>query len=268
MPKRPFRINGRNTDRHTLYESSVQSAPEDADLIARIFAREVGRPARTLLEDFCGTAWLCAEWVKRHEENRAVGVDLEGAVLAWGKRKHIDPLGEAKKRVSLKRRNVLAKSNDRFDVVCAYNYSYFIFHERATLLAYFRNARRHLVRDGMFFLDCFGGPAAQREEEDERPEKGFRYIWEQVSFNPVDGKLDARIHYRFRDGTMMRNAFRYDWRLWSLTEIQDLLREAGFSKVHSYWEDEDADGEPQGTFRRRARVDADDSWSCYIVALP
>lgn len=265
--KKPKRVLTRaNADRFELYEQSVQSADVDAALIASIFAREVGRPARTLREDFCGSAWLCAEWVKRHRENRAVGLDLSAEVLAWGKRKHLGRIGDAAMRVSLKRQNVLSPSGGKFDAIIAYNYSYFIFHERQVLRKYFQAVHRHLERDGLFFLDIFGGPASQREESEKRKQRGFEYEWEQEYFNPIDFRFLSHIHFNFADGTRLKNAFTYDWRLWQITEVRELLEEVGFRTVHVYWENEDKRGNGNGTFRKRQVVDADDSWTAYLVA--
>ena len=41
----------------------------------------------------------------------------------------------------------------------------------------------------------------------------------------------------------MEKAFTYEWRLWTLPEIQEVLKEAGFSKVVVYWEGSDEDSE-------------------------
>jgi SAM-dependent methyltransferase len=260
-------LTRKGADKFLLYEKSVQSADVDAELIANIFQKEVGRPARSLREDFCGSAWLCAEWVKRHSDNHAVGLDLSPEVLAWGKRKHIDKLGDKAKRVRLLEQNVLHPSGTKHDVIIAYNYSFNIFKERAVLLEYFRAAFKHLVKDGAFFLDVFGGPASMREEKETRKLRGFVYEWEQEKFNPINFDFLAHIHFVFPDGTRLAKAFTYDWRLWQLTEIRDMLHEVGFKTVRAYWENEDKRGQGNGTFRKREVVDADDSWTAYLVAL-
>jgi hypothetical protein len=64
----------------------------------------------------------------------------------------------------------------------------------------------------------------------------------------------------------MEKAFRYDWRLWILPEVQDLLQESGFSKVTVYWQGWDEDGEPDGEFKPAERADADAGWICYLTA--
>ena len=59
--------------------------------VKKTFKKHAGRPLRFLREDFCGTAALCAEWVKEHPENRAMGIDYHEPTLNWG-REHIMPL--------------------------------------------------------------------------------------------------------------------------------------------------------------------------------
>ena len=52
------------------------------------------------------------------------------------------------------------------------------------------------------------------------------------------------IHFEFTNGSRLKRAFTYEWRLWTLPEIRELLGEAGFSRSTVYWEDRDADGVP------------------------
>jgi hypothetical protein len=120
-------------------------------------------------------------------------------------------------------------------------------------VTYFRSVYESLGEGGLFFQDFYGGSETMEEREDERtcelPNGGkFTYIWDQHRFKPVTGEVECRIHFKFRDGSKMQNAFVYHWRLWTLPEIQELLAEAGFSKTTVYWEGDelDDDGEPTG----------------------
>ena len=65
----------------------------------------------------------------------------------------------------------------------------------------------------------------------------------------------------------IERAFTYDWRLWTLPELRELLTEAGFSQVHIYWETDDKDGQPSGKYRRATVGKPDLAWLCYIVAV-
>ena len=127
-----------------------------------------------------------------------------------------------------------------------------------------------LKDDGIFFLDAYGGYDSYRVITEERSieddEGSFTYVWEQENFNPVDNGLICNIHFDFPDGTRMEQAFRYDWRLWTLPEIRDLLGERGFSRVTTWWQGYDEDGESDGDFEIVTRADADAGWICYLVA--
>lgn len=257
--------------KHQLYEYSVQCPEAEVDFIERTFKRFRKRSARLLREDFCGTAAVSCEWVRRHSRNRAIGVDLDKEVLEWGSKHHLARLGKAQqRRVTLHNRNVLAVKTEKADAIAAMNFSYWLFKERDTLKRYFKRACKSLTDDGMLFLDAYGGYEAFQEvtEEREIEEDGYRftYVWEQESFNPVDNGLICNIHFDFPDGTRMEQAFRYDWRLWTLPEIRDILAEAGFRRVTTWWQGYDEDGESDGDFEIVTSADADAGWICYLVA--
>jgi hypothetical protein len=75
------------------------------------------------------------------------------------------------------------------------------------------------------------------------------------------------IHFRFPDGSELRKAFTYDWRLWTLAEIQETLIEAGFVRPAVYWEGTvKKTGEGDGVFRRKTVGEACGGWIAYIVA--
>lgn len=249
-----------------LYEAAVQSADVDAKAIKRIFKKVRGRPARALREDFCGSGWLCAEWCRLSKKNRATGIDLDSAVLEWGRARHLKKR-TLRERVKLLHCNVLDAPDDLFDAIVAFNYSYQIFHTRNALLKYVRATRNHLVDDGVLILDIYGGPDSQVELEEKRELKEFTYVWDQAAFNPVDYRFLAHIHFEFPDDSCLRKAFTYDWRMWQLPELRDLLLEAGFREVRAFFEQEDEDGEGTGKYKERTKMDADLAWNAYVVAL-
>lgn len=258
-------------DRHRLYELSVQCAESEVDFVEQTFQEIRGRKARHLREDFCGTANVCCEWVRRSSRNTAVGVDLDGEVLEWGRQNRLKELSDKQRaRVALIQDNVLTAKSQPADMVLAMNFSYWLFKDRSDLLRYFKVARRNLVDDGVMFLDAYGGYDSFREVDEEREiddaGDGFTYIWDQDKFNPVNNNLICHIHFAFPDGSVMEQAFTYDWRLYTLPEIRDLLTEAGFSKVTVYWQGWDDDGEASGEFYPAEDADADAGWICYIVA--
>ncbi len=256
-------------DRHHLYELAVQYAPSEIDFVDETFKKLRGRKAKLLREDFCGTANVCCEWVRRRKDNRAIGVDIDQEVLEWGRQHRLGELTrDQQKRVNLLQKDVLKVETEAPEIVSAMNFSYWLFKERKDLKRYFSRVHSVLAKDGILFLDAYGGYDSFKEitEEREIEEGDFHYIWEQESFDPVSSGLICSIHFEFPDGSRLDQAFRYDWRLWTLPEVQDLLEEAGFSKVTIYWQGWDKDGEPDGDFKPVKSAEADAGWICYITA--
>jgi SAM-dependent methyltransferase len=272
-------VNAATTNKHELYQASVQNVEAEIDFVDQTFRTLRGRDAVRLREDFCGTGNTSCEWVRRRSSNLAFGLDIDTETVAWGREHMVGPLEpEQRERVVLLERNVLKPGDATgMDAVLAMNFSYWLFMTRGELLEYFRSVRESLGEGGLFFQDFYGGSESMEEREDERtcelPNGGrFTYIWDQHRFKPVTGQVECRIHFKFRDGSKMQNAFVYHWRLWTLPEIQELLAEAGFSRTTVYWEGDelDDDGEPtgdgDGVFTPEAEGDADPAFICYIVS--
>ena len=256
-------------DKHRLYEASVQEVDPDISLLSRIFRGEYGRPPRLLREDFCGTAALACRWVEKNGANRAWGVDLDPDPLDWGRKHNVAKLRPAQAaRLTLIQGNVLDVDHGKVDVTVAFNFSYFIFKKREELLRYFRQVRTTLGNQGLFVLDAYGGADAQRTSLEERDIDGFTYVWDQHVYDPINSQVVNHIHFEFEDGSRLQRAFTYDWRLWTLPEIRELLAEAGFSRSHVYWEGTDAETqEGNSVFTRRRKAPDDPAWVSYIVGL-
>jgi len=254
-------------DIHELYEESVQNVEHEVEFMQTTFKEIRGRTAHVFREDFCGTASASCQWVRQGEAFQAIGVDIDPAVLEWGRRNRLGRLPAAEQaRVSLIEDDVMAADTQPADVLAAYNFSYFIFDTRDKLRAYFERAYAVLKDDGVFFVDLFGGPEAQEEMREKTKCKGFTYIWHQAKFHPVTNFIRCHIHFRFKDGSKIKKAFTYEWRLWSAPEIREVLAEAGFKKTTLYWEGEDEDGEGNGEFTPEEKGEADLAWIAYIVA--
>lgn len=265
--KRPPR-SARNADKHELYQLAVQAPDVDVPFLARWFARNAGRPPRTLREDFCGTALLACHWVLAHTENRAIGVDLDAPTLAWGRTHNVATLldDEQRTRLRLIRSDVRRVGVEAVDLVVAFNFSYSLFKTRDALREYFVRVRDGLRRGGALVIDAWGGSETQDVREERRRVADFTYCWDQHDFDPVSYHCDCRIHFRFQDGSVMRNAFRYEWRLWTLPELVELMREAGFSDVQVLMEGTERDtGRGNGVFRRVLRAGADPAWIGYVA---
>ncbi len=258
----------RNADRHELYQRAVQSPPLDAAFYARWFKKYTGRELRLLREDFCGTAALACHHVKRHRQNRAIGVDLHWQTLAWGRIHNMRKLlnAEQQTRLCLLAKNVLDVRSPQADAVLALNFSYSVWKTRQELGAYIRNCYRSLKPGGLLFLDAWGGPDVLKQKTDRKRFGNFVYLWEQRAFDPITHAITCAIHFEFNDGSRLRDAFVYDWRLWTLAEIRELFAEAGFTDVHVLWEGTDtATLRGNGVFRRKERGDMDEAWISIVV---
>ncbi|MDT8438024.1 MAG: class I SAM-dependent methyltransferase [Wenzhouxiangellaceae bacterium] len=257
-------------DRHVLYEASVQDTESELEFVAETFEALVGRPLKSIREDFCGTGNTACAWVRAGKDHSAIGVDLDAEVLAWGRAQHVNGLGKAaRSRVRLVQGDVLDTACEPVDAVLAMNFSYYLFTSRERLREYFRAARRSLKPDGLLFLDAFGGYEAHQELEERTEYDDFTYVWDQSAFNPINQHMTCRIHFEFPDGSELHDAFVYHWRLWLLPEIRELLLEAGFQSATVYWEGTDEEtGEGDGIYTPSEQGDADAGWICYIVAAP
>jgi len=255
-------------DKYDLYIRSVQSPDVEVAFFDRAYRSQFGRRPMTLREDFCGTAAVCYDWVKSAPGRRAVGVDLDPEPLAWGAKRFGPGLSEEQaSRLHLVHGDVRT-TNSKAEIVAAQNFSYFCFETRDDLRAYFRQARRCLASEGMLVLDVLGGSEVLEDNREEETSHGkFKYVWDHIDFDPVTHHCRYAIHFRFKDGSELKNAFQYTWRLWSLPELRELLAEAGFSSSDVYWEGtERKTGEGNGVYRKRARGDADPAWVVYLVA--
>jgi SAM-dependent methyltransferase len=258
----------RTADRHTLYQLAVQAPEADARFYDRWFRKYAGRPLRLLREDFCGTAVLACHHVKRHPDNRAIGVDLHWPTLAWGRIHNVKPLlsAEQQTRLSLLQKNVLDVRRPLADAILALNFSYSVFTTRRDLLAYIRNCYRSLQPGGVLFLDAWGGPDVLVAKTDKTRHKGFVYEWEQRAYDPISHRIQCAIHFAFPDGSRLRDAFFYDWRLWTLAELRELFVEAGFTTVDVLWEGTDPKtGGGNGVFRKTVRGGMDEAWIAIVV---
>jgi SAM-dependent methyltransferase len=250
-------------DRHLLYERAVQNAPFELDFVERMLRRH-GRPAERLREDFSGTALLASEWIRRGPEREAMAVDREPSVHAWARAHRLPGLGDAARRLALVTGDVRGRNGTGFDAVVALNFSYSVFKTREDLRGYLGAALEGLAPGGVLVLDAFGGWEAQKKiVEKRRIRGGVVYRWEQESFDPISSHLRCAIHFDLPSGRSLRRAFTYDWRLWSLPELTELLAEAGYEGIEVFWDV--AKGKATRYVpRRRATNHA--GWLAYVVA--
>lgn len=255
-------------DKYDLYSRAVQSPGEDVKFYLKTYRQlRGGRSPRILREDFCGAGAISCEWAKLDSRHLAYGLDLDHEPMNYGHEHYISVLTpDQQRRVQLLHKNVLSPGLPAADIAVAVNFSYFFFKKREVLLSYFRNVHRSLRRDGLFMVDIFGGTQCTGEIEDRTVHKGFTYYWDQKNFDPVTNEAYFEIHFRHK-GKKYEGVFSYDWRMWTIPEVRELMREAGFRKTEVYWEGTAKDGSGNGKFDRVEKGEACESWIAYIVGL-
>lgn len=254
-------------DPHELYEESVQDVEEECEFVSARYREIRGRDALSFREDFCGTASAACQWVRQGPQHTAIGLDIDPEVLSWGRQNRLSRLNdEQRSRVTLIESDVMNARTEPVDVVGAFNFSYFLFKTRRALKGYLATVYEALKPDGVFVLDAFGGYEAFEEMKEKTKYDHFTYVWDQAKYYPVTGEMLCHIHFKFPDGSKMKKAFSYDWRLWTLPEILELLQEVGFKNPVVYWEGTDEDGEGDGVFTPEAKGEADAGWIAYLVA--
>lgn len=266
--KKKKKTMAQRADRHALYQESVQDSEFELDFVQDTFKDIRKRKPVTLREDFAGTARSACVWTKRNKNNRSWAVDFDEEVLEWGHIHNFEKLKpRQRERVQFIQSDVLTVETPPVDVVLAFNFSYWIFKKRTELLGYFRTVHQALNEDGIMFLDSFGGSEAHATQVEKHKLDGFTYLWDQNKYNALTQDMQCHIHFRFPDKSRMDKAFTYDWRLWGGAETEDLLIEAGFSKVRFFVQlfDDDS-GEALDEFEETRDVTDHECWIAYIVA--
>jgi cyclopropane fatty-acyl-phospholipid synthase-like methyltransferase len=232
-----------------------------------------GKTARSLREDFCGTSRISMDWVRAGKDRTATGLDLDPEPLSYFERVHAPTLTEdQRRRIRHEQKNVLVATRQKFDLIAACNFSFFIFKERKTLLQYFRAARASLAPKGALFLEMAGGEGMQEWLQEERtirvPGVGrVRYVWDQMDYDAISGVNDYAIHFQLPNRRWMKNAFEYHWRLWGIREIREILAEAGFKKTHVFWEVADSSGRGTGEYAPMEKGDPAHAWIAYVAGI-
>jgi hypothetical protein len=259
-------------DKYRLYELSVQSPRENAEFIAATFQELRGRKPAGLREDFCGSFLQAFEWVRRDPDHWALALDLDLEPLIQGRRRQLSRLGpSARRRLKVLQRNVLEVTRPRADLAIALNYSFYALKRWRELVRYCRSSHRSLAPDGMILLELAGGPGfIEKLKETRKVQNGrswFTVIWDQKSFDPISREGRYAIHFKFPDRSSLRNAFTYDWRVWTVPEVRTALELAGFRHTQVYWEETDAQGRGTEVYKPRERADNDWAWTCYVLGL-
>lgn len=255
-------------DKYALYSQAVQSPAEDVKYYRRVYTKlRHGKKPKVLREDFCGTGMISCEWVKLDSTHKSCGLDLDLEPMNYGRENYIPKLTtDQQRRIALIKKDVLESNLASADIAVAVNFSYFLFKKRDVLKRYFENVYHSLNRDGIFVLDIFGGTQCTDAIEDKTKHKNFTYFWDQKNFDPVTNEAYFEIHFKYNN-KKYESVFTYDWRMWSILEIRELMTEVGFQKSVVYWEGTDKKGHGNGVFKQVEKGEACSSWIAYIAGV-
>ena len=258
-------------DKFVCYQHSVQEPDHEVRVFDQVYREAYKTKPMTLREDFCGTFAVSCEWAKSDKNRQAIGLDICPETLAWGTENNLGKLkAKVAERIEVLEQDVRSRTVPKVDVLAAQNFSFWCFKTRAEVVNYFKTACENLGEKGVMVMDMMGGKECYASGvTDKRTiikgKEGFKYHWEQAYFNPVTADCSFFIHFKFGDGSMIRKAFEYHWRFWTIPEVREMLAEAGFSTSKVYWDiaDEDEDADWQAV----DEAPNDDSWLCYVVGI-
>jgi hypothetical protein len=255
---------------------------EPTRLIPFLLAAHAHNP-RTLREDFSGSAALARAWAASHPSRRAIAVDLDPAPLQRANARRV-------RTIEADCETCTAKA----DIIAATNFPIGYHHTRRDLLRYLKAARASLNRRGIFVFDLYGGRDAFTPGKiiqllrapKQRPWSGqlIEYTFEQRTADARTGRVTDALHFKAwpaRTKTPanprakqpapaidLSDAFIYDWRLWSLPEIDDALHDAGFTTIEFHSRLGDAIDNQGRVLLKPTRDpdDLDENWVVYTVA--
>lgn len=258
-------------DKYQLYLASVQDPIADIERVLELYSAINKKEAHSLREDFCGSFALSCAFVQSHPERKAISLDIDEEAIDYGKKNYLSNLNESEqKRLKPLVQNSLS-ATEKVDVAIAFNFSYCLLHTRKELVEYFTHVYNSLEDDGMLVMDTFGGSESEIPEVIERYVDNndylspFTYEFERVDFNAVNRIANYYIHFIFDEGTELRKAFHYEFRMWSINEIRDCLADAGFESSHVFWEECDEQGYGNGNYYQTESEENTVSWNALVV---
>lgn len=223
-----------NLSRYDLYELAAQAPEAEARFLRAVH----GGAPETLGEDFAGPCGIARAWIRLDDHHRALCTDRDPEPLEHARERVTRDLGaEALRRIEFHAADV-REARGRCDVIASLNFAMGELHTRAELLTYLRHALARLHPRGILVCDTYAGPDAlipgSYEQRIDSPHGAIHYTWRQVEADPLTHRVRNAMDFRLPGGVRMREAFTYDWRLWTIPELRDAFREAGFPRTQVY----------------------------------
>lgn len=260
-------MSSKQFDKYEYYLRAVQSPGIDVEFLQDTYKELKKKKPYLLREDFCGTFAISCEWVKANPKNKAFSIDIDSEPIKYGEKNYLPKLSaDQQTRVKRIRSSVLSSRLPSTDIIAAFNFSSFIFKDRKLMLSYFKHCHLSLKPNGILVIDTFGGAKCQQKNRESVRHKGFVYYWDQKNFDAINNYATYSIDFKITGEKRVRkNVFHYDWRMWSIPELREIMADAGFSRTHVYWEGSTRKGEGNGIFTRETNGDECQAWVAYIV---
>jgi hypothetical protein len=101
---------------------------------------------------------------------------------------------------------------------------------------YFEKVFAALNPNGIFIQDSFGGMSCYFPHEERKKFRNFEYFWQQNTYNPLTNEAIFHVHFKIKGKKKTRQVFTYDWRIWSVRELREIMKEVGFQNSYVNWE--------------------------------
>lgn len=223
-----------NLTRYDLYELAAQAPVAEAAFLRAVHAHN----PEVLAEDFAGPCGIARAWLTLADHHRAICTDLDHEPLDHARDRTLRDLGAgALARIDFHSCDVRT-TKGRADIIASLNFAVGELHDRPALLTYLRHALARLHPKGILVCDTYAGPDAlvpgSYDQEIDTDHGTVHYTWRQVEADPLTHRVRNAMDFRLPDGKRMPDAFTYDWRLWTIPELRDACREAGFPRTQVF----------------------------------
>ncbi|QDU33076.1 hypothetical protein KS4_11170 [Poriferisphaera corsica] len=259
-----------------LYRSAVQHPEAEVAFLERVYMHYFEGEQPTLLrEDFAGTCAISSAWVMMDEDNRALAIEIDYPTAVWADKFISHEIQERSEDVIILVDDVMNVNEPEVEIVASMNFSTLIYHSKLELIAYFKHVRKCLLDNGIFVMDVFGGAGSKQVGVQERAmvvpgeqDLKIKYQWEQRSYDARNQRIDCRIHFERENGERLVDAFCYDWRLWSLADLQAMMIEAGFDDSEVWCDVYNTEiGQSDGYYKPADVYPDRQDWIAYVVGV-
>lgn len=211
---------------------------QEADYVLNLIEK-YSPNSKSLLEFGCGTAMHALHFAKKYA---VCGVDLSSTMLEKAshtlRNNNID-----ESRVKLICDDISKVTiNEKFDVCVSLFHVMSYMSENDKIFSVFKNAHKHLKKNGIFIFDCWYGPAVLKQRPTQRIKKINRDDNQYIRLAEPELKIHKNtvdVHYQILDLNNKTNQFNslkelHSMRYYFEPEIQFFCELSSFELLNSY----------------------------------